>query len=145
MVAGADYLTFMDDDPSERVIEQRVRNRIAEVLSCLADPESVLAVGTPEYFESFFDWFPYRPGQPGVMHPNSTIDDRERTAILQVLALMNEASDSTPRNMTAGQFLTTRWPVLITPAAARALAVIKERGRFSEELEEDEPSETFRF
>jgi len=49
-----------EEEPSERLVEQRVRNRIMESVHGHVDwRDSLKHVDVYEHFESFFDHFPY--------------------------------------------------------------------------------------
>jgi hypothetical protein len=51
----------MDNEISDRLLDQRCRNRIIEVIETLAaGDEGVRGVGAKEYFEQFYDWLPHR-------------------------------------------------------------------------------------
>ena len=50
----------MTEEPSSRIVEQRLRNRMLECFEYLADgDQAVRTQGFKEYFELFFDQFPY--------------------------------------------------------------------------------------
>ena len=125
--------------PSDRVIDQRVRNRIMEVLLGLTDGnEEIEQWGPGEYFEGFYDWIPHRGD--GGMRPNSAITAEERALLVQVSNLLDDACDATPRDVTTDALIASGWPERIRPVAQRALSVMLQRGRFDEEHEEQEPS-----
>lgn len=128
-----------DENPSERLVAQRVRNRIMEELSGLAEGDAeVSKVGPVEWFESFFDWFPYQ-GEPK-WYPAMTAE--EETAVRTVCKLMQLAiADQTiPKHPTVEQIASSGWPERIAPFAKKALDIMLTRGRFSEDVEEGEPS-----
>jgi hypothetical protein len=124
------------NEVSERLLDQRLRNRMMEEMSALAEWEETLEWGAGEYFNNFFDFFPDTPPLPD----NSTLSEDEREALTCVLLLMAEAANSTPRHVTTPQLRTSGWPQRIAPAARTALELMRVRGCFSEELEEVEPS-----
>lgn len=127
------------DNPSDRIIDQRARNRIMEVVHILAEgEEGVRQVSPGEYFESFYDWIPHRDDDG--MRPSSAITTQERAYLLEVSRMLDDACDATPRNMDADELIATGWPMRIQPVAQQALAFMLQRGRFSEEQEEVEPS-----
>lgn len=126
----------MKDAVSDRLLDQRLRNRFIEELLCLVDWEETLTWGAGEYFNSFFDFFPDEPPLP----PNSVLTDEERSALTKVLALMNMALDSTSPLVGEAELIDSGWPENIKPIAQKALALMLQRGRFSEEIEEAEPS-----
>ena len=98
--------------------------------------ESLRNVGFGEYFETFFDVFPYE-GEP---YPNGAMIQAEREAVRRVHRLMVEACKATPKMMSDDAFITTGWPQRIEPVAEEALRLMLKRGRFSDEHEEAEPS-----
>jgi len=129
----------MEDKPSDRIIDQRIRNRIMEAVTTLAaGDDGVRRVSPAEYFESFYDWIPHRGD--GEMRPNSAITADERALLLDLSSILDDACDATDGNMTADEFIATGWPKRIQPVALKALNPMRERGRFSEEKEEDAPS-----
>ena len=130
----------MAEDPSDRLVDQRIRNRIIEAIEVLADgDEGVRGMGPNEYFEGFYDWVPHRD-EDRRRFPNATIVPAEQAAIEEVSAILDDACDATPGTMSVEEFIGTGWPGRIQPVACRVLALLEGRGRFSEESEEDEPS-----
>jgi hypothetical protein len=130
-----------EEKPSERLVAQRVRNRIMEELWARSNGNGDLsdfAGGPNEWFESFFDWFPYE----GEAEWYPAMTSEEESAVRDVLQLMQRAiSDpSIPKNPTFEEIANSGWPNRVAPVAKRALDVLLERGRFSEEEEENEPS-----
>ena len=129
----------MEDEPSRRLVEQRIRNRIIEAVESLAEgDDGVLQVWPKDYFENFYDWIPHR--DDGEMGPNSAITAEERALLLEVSSILDDACDATPGNMTADEFIATGWPTRIQSVAQRAIALMCRRGRFSEDHEESTPS-----
>jgi|TARA_R110002050_G_scaffold244010_1_gene380609 hypothetical protein len=128
-----------EEKPSERIVEQRVRNRIMEEIWGLSKGDiNVAAAGPTEWFESFFDWFPY-DGEPD-WYPAMTA--KEATAVKQVCILMQQAilDSDIPKNPTVDEICQTGWPQRIAPVAKQALDLMLARGRFSEDDEEVDPS-----
>lgn len=129
----------MEERPSDRLVDQRIRNRIMEAVETLADGDDGVRREWPdEYFESFYDWIPHR--DDGEMPPISTVSADERALLTKVSRLFDDARDATPKNMTADELIATGWPKRIQPVALQALNLMRQRGRFSEEREEDTPS-----
>jgi hypothetical protein len=120
--------------PSRRLVDQRVRNRIMEAVLGLAEGDAgVDAAGATEWFEMFFDFFPY-DGQP--VRDVSTVDDEEWDALMPLLRAMQSACHETPRHMSDAELKASGWPNRIAPIAAAALKTLLARGRFSEDAEE---------
>ena len=108
-----------------------------EVLLSLVEwREKLQRAGLAEYFESFFDFFPYE----GELAPNGAMTQEENVAVGHVHRLMIDAMDATPYEMTEADYTATGWPQRIEPVAEQALKLLLQRGRFSEEQEEAEPS-----
>lgn len=129
----------MEEKPSERLIDQRIRNRIMEAVLTLAEgDEGVRAACPAEYFERFYDLIPHH--DDGDMPPNSALTQEERSLLADLSAILDQACDGTPRNMEAEELIATGWPARVQPVAQLALATMTKRGRFSEEKVEDAPS-----
>jgi hypothetical protein len=127
------------EEPSERLVAQRVRNRIMEEILGLSQGEAgVREVGPTEWFESFFDWFPYE-GEPE-WYPAMTPEEAD--AVRAVCTIMQQAiaAKDISKQPTVDEIIQTGWRERVAPTAKRALDVLMARGRFSEEQEEDEPS-----
>jgi hypothetical protein len=128
-----------EEKPSERLVEQRVRNRIMEEVWGLSRGNiNVAEACGAEWFETFFDWFPYE-GEPN-WYPAMTPE--EVKAVREVCILMQQAiADPTiPKRPSIEEITRTGWPDRIAPVAKRALDLMLQRGRFSEEEEEEVPS-----
>jgi len=124
--------------PSRRLVDQRVRNRIMEAILCLAEgDEGVDAAGATEWFEIFFDYFPY---DGALVRDNSSIDDGEWEALTSLLTVMQIACRETPSRMSETELKATGWPSRVAPTAAAILNVFLARGRFSEDVEEETPT-----
>jgi len=129
----------MKEQPSGRLIDQRIRNRIMEAIETFADgDDGVRREGPAKYFENFYDWIPHR--DYGGMRPNSAITPEESLLLVEVSSIVDDACDATPVNMTAEEFIATGWPRRIQPIALDAIHFMRERGRFSEDQEEEKPS-----
>lgn len=102
------------------------------------DPGVQEAWSPAEWFEGFFDWFPYE-GEP-TWYP--AMMNEEATAVRTVCKLMQLAihDPAVPKNPTFEQISRSGWPNRIAPFAKKALDLVLMRGRFSEEVEEKEPS-----
>lgn len=129
----------MEEQPSDRLIDQRIRNRIMDAVETLADgDEGVRRKWPADYFESFYDWVPHHGD--GGMRSNSAISRDEEASLREVSSILDDACDATPANMTADELIATGWPKRIQPVARRALNLMLVRGRFSENKEVDAPS-----
>ena len=125
---------------SPRSVDQRLRNRIMEQLLLLSEGDAgVREAGTTEWFESFFDYFEYE----GEKHPRaelSTLSPAEVEALRGVVSTMQQACRNTPRQMTERQLIVSGWPLKAQVVAQAALDLFMERGRYSEDIEEEQPS-----
>lgn len=124
--------------PSERLVDQRLRNRVIEALEVLADgDDGVRTVGTVDYVDYFFDIVDDR-------RPNwrelSTYTAAEIAELQSVHDLLVEACDATDKMISDDDFIASGWPERIKPVAAHALSLLLGRGRFSDEREEPSPS-----
>jgi hypothetical protein len=129
----------MEDKPSDRVIDQRVRNMIMDAVETLAaGDDGVRATGFVEYFEKYYDFIRHRRHDEEMV-PNSAITEQERRLLLEVSIILDDACDDTPSDMSSDEFIATGWPKRIQPVAQTALASMLKRGRFSNEYEEDAP------
>ncbi|MDD7973908.1 hypothetical protein [Roseinatronobacter alkalisoli] len=125
---------------SPRLIDQRLRNRIMEVLEVVAaGTAGVHSVGASEFFELFYDLLPY--GERGKNRSNTAISNAEWAAIGTVRSLMDDACDSTSACIREADLNLSGWPDRIQPAAEAALKLMWERGRFSEDVEEAVPTQ----
>jgi len=130
----------MNDQPSRRLVDQRVRNRIMEAVLTLAEgDEGVRQVWPVEYFEMFYDSIPHH--QNGTFPENGAITADERRSLEAVRSIVDAACDATPNEMDADELIATGWPKKIQPVAQRALDLMMSRGRFDEENEEETPSD----
>lgn len=114
-----------------------------ETLLSLAHGEKeVMEFGAGEWFESFFDHFPY---EGAANQDNTAITESEWLALAPVLEAMQRACETTPSKIAEQDLIATGWPARVAPMAKQALEVFRRRGRFSEEVEEDVPSSKVRW
>jgi hypothetical protein len=110
------------------------------VLAHAAWHDSLKQTDVYEHFESFFDAFPFE-GEP---YPNEALTEKERAAVTSVHALVKQAYDWLPHikrhHATWDEYIASGWPQRIEPVAEGALKLMLNRGRFSEEHEEEAPS-----
>lgn len=129
-----------EEKPSERLVEQRCRNRIMEALQYLSQgDDGVRSRYSPaEWIEEFFDWFPYE-GEPD-WYPAMTEDEATKVRTVCKVMQLVILDRAMPKGLTTEQIIDSGWPANVAPVAKSALDVMLARGRFSEEAEEDEPS-----
>ena len=127
----------MTEEPSERLIEQRIRNRIYEILEILVDCDAgVDLVGIKGYFDLFED-FVHRPS---IEAGTSALSRDERAIVLEIAELLEAACETNP-DFTKAEFIESDWPGKIAPTARNARALFLDRGLFSEKVEETEPGQ----
>jgi hypothetical protein len=127
------------DQPSQRLVEQRLRNRAIEALDTLADgDDGVRATGVVEYVEEFFDVID--DDAPWHWKGWPIFTPEEVTAIDEVQQQLLEACAATPGVLATEEFISTGWPTRIQQYAIEAVALMRARGRFREDVEEDQPS-----
>ncbi|MGK9086157.1 hypothetical protein KXR64_20470 [Brucella intermedia] len=128
----------MEEQPTGRLVDQRIRNRIMEAVEVLAGGDETVRREWPvEYFESFYDWIPHQ--LDGEMRYNSAITPEERAVLLEVSSILDAACDATTGNMDADEFIASGWPKRIQPVAFKALKLMRNRGKCSEDQEENSP------
>ncbi|MBB6413557.1 hypothetical protein [Mesorhizobium sangaii] len=127
----------MIEEPSERLIEQRVRSRIYEILEILADCDAgVDLVGIKGYFDLFEDYV----HRPSIEAGTSALSKDERVIVLEIAEFLEAACETNP-DFTKAEFIESDWPGKIAPTARDALALFLRRGLFSEKIEEIEPGQ----
>src|ERR1700754_3109117 len=116
------------EDPSARLIEQRVRNRIYEILEILAGcDDGVDLVGITGYL-NLFDDFVHRPSTES---RTPVLSKDERAVVLEIADYLEAACWTTP-DFT----IKSGWPRQIAPKARDARMLFMQRGLFSEKFEE---------
>lgn len=119
-----------DERIPKHLIDQRLRNRIIEVIESLADgDEAVKLFGFGGYFNWFFDYFP----EDGNFVPLSTMSMDETAAAHELLNQMLNAAEATPQHMSDDEFIATGWPTHIQPIARRAIRTFLIKGRCAKE------------
>jgi hypothetical protein len=127
----------MTEELSERLIEQRIRNRLYEILEILADCDGgVDLVGIKGYFNLFED-FVHRPS---IEAGTSALSKDERAIVLEIAEFLEAASETNP-DFTRAEFIESDWPAKIAPTARDARTLFLRRGLFSEKVEELEPGQ----
>ncbi|MGW4099740.1 hypothetical protein [Mycobacterium sp. NPDC004974] len=120
--------------PSERIIEQRVRNRVMEAVEVLADGDGgVRTVGDCCYYNYFFDFID--DDITATWRDLSTltpVEVRQLESLHDLLKLSLQATNA----MDADELIASGWPVRIAAVACRTLETMQTRGRYDEESEE---------
>jgi hypothetical protein len=129
------------DRPSERLVKQRLRNRAMEALVALSEGDGgVRSVGVGEYVNLFFDVID--DDIPWHWREWSCFTPEEVNALDRVQQLLLTACAATPQISTDDEFIASGWPTKLQPVAAYALELMHRRGRFREDVEEENPSGT---
>ena len=112
----------MNESPSDQIIDQRVRNRIIEVLDLFADADAFdVAVSNLEFWADWVDEHTI------VRFVSPVFSDSEVSEIKKVdLAWVSVELDSSQNSI--------EW-LNLSQAAERAIEVFQLRGRFSEDVE----------
>jgi hypothetical protein len=133
-------MTADKESPTPRVVEQRIRNRIIEILELASSFErqhkyqSAQVCHVPnELLNQWWDWVDLSRGEPGP----PVYSAEEVAAIRRYDGVLNAVADSTPPWLPDLEQLvsTASWRRLRDEAAA-ALVVFLVRGRFSEDQEQ---------
>lgn len=130
--------TANPEKPSARLVDQRMRNRVIEALAPLSEGDAgVRAVGLGEYVEQFFDFI--GDDAPWRWREMTTLTSDEVAALAAVHEVLDAACTATPQDISDEAFIESGWPTVIAPIAKRALDLMENRGRFSEQVEQVEP------
>ncbi len=128
----------MDEEVSDRLLEQRLRNRIIEAIEVLSKgDEGLIEVNFTEFFEGFFDH--WRDGHL-VYKPNSAVTEEEEQAINALGRLLEKVCHETQHFRSEAEYIHSGCAEWIKPVAQEALKVLLSRGRFREDYEEQSPS-----
>ena len=121
-------------EPSRRVVEQRVRNRIVEAVKILADgDDGVRAVGDCCYYNCFFDWI-----DDGISTSWRELSTLTRVEVRHLESLHDVLVTSlqTTYAMHGEELIASGWPTRIAVLARTTLQAMQSRGRFDEDIEE---------
>jgi hypothetical protein len=127
------------DQPSERLVEQRMRNRAMESLIAPSEGDAgVRSVGAGEYVNQFFDVIdddiPWHWREWSCFTPESR-------ASMRCIGCSRRRGAATPQILSDDDFIESGWPAMLQPAARLALNIMSGRERFREDVEEMSPSE----
>lgn len=124
---------------SERLIHQRLRNRIIEAVSIVCEGDEIIReIGAAEYFNTFFDFEDCfdDPNNPCL----STLNFQETKQLFALNAVMHWACSSTDNKINDLELIQSGWPKKIIPFAKETLELLLIRGRHSEDFEEQKAS-----
>lgn len=110
-----------------------------ESLEWLADgDDGVRVAGPSEYFNQFYDVIDDDSGWDWRSWSCFTKD--EVAALDAVLQIVTTACEETPTMVSEGDLVLSGWPSRIGPIAFTTLSLMSGRGRFREDIKEEEPS-----
>jgi hypothetical protein len=139
LTQGTDQRKFvMDEEVSDRVIEQRWRNRMIEAIGVLArGNEGLIEVNYNEFFLTFYDlWDDGRL----IVWPNSAFTEEEEDAINALGRMLDDIMEETLHFQSEAEYIESGCAERIKPVAQEALKLFLTRGRFSEDYEELTPA-----
>ncbi|MGV2098300.1 hypothetical protein [Rhizobium sp. 21-4511-3d] len=130
----------MDEEVSDRVVEQRWRNRVIEAVEVLArGNEGLIAVNYNEYFLGFYDC--WDDGQL-LVRPNSAFSAEEEQAVNALGRMLEGITKDTLQFQSEAEYIRSGCAERIKPVAQHVLELFLSRGRFSEDYEEASPTLT---
>lgn len=128
----------MDEETSDRVIEQRLRNRIIEAIEILSlGNRGLIEVNYNEFFEGFYDY--WRDGQM-VWRPNSAMTEEEERSVDALGRMLDNVTMETRHFRSEVEYLQSGCAERIKPLARDSLKIFLSRGRFREDCEELSPT-----
>ena len=112
----------MGEEVSERVIEQRWRNRIIEAIEVLArGNQGLIDVNYNEFFEGFYDH--WHDGHL-VVKPNSTITEEEEQTVDALGRLLESITKETSHFRSEAEYIQSGCAERIKPVAQNALGSV---------------------
>ncbi|MGV4793425.1 hypothetical protein [Rhizobium sp. F40D2] len=128
----------MGEEVSDRVIEQRWRNRIIEAVEVLArGDQGLIEVNYNEFFEGFYNC--WHDGHLAVK-PNSAITEEEERTIDALGRMLEGITNETRHFRSEAEYIQSGCAERIKPVAQNALKLFLSRGRFHEDCEELSPT-----
>lgn len=126
---------------SKRLTDQRLRNRIIEVVEMLALGDAAVddAGDEGEYFNLFDDFVSF--GNSRTIQSNSALSSAEIDLLFNLKKMVDAAFEATVAAGKEKELLSEGWAQRIQPIAESVLSSMRKRGRFSEDVEELEPSQ----
>lgn len=120
------------EEISRKLLYQRLRNRVIELLEVYSSVEGIASMGAFEMINMVDDWLPLDFDEAPMV-----FSDKEKEVIAKFIRLVNSASDTTDEDTWDTEwFRASKEWVRLSEFAKVALIVFSERGRFSEETEE---------
>ena len=117
---------------SEKLVMQRIRNRIIEVLDMFADDESVSKIGSDEIIEFWYD-FVDEEKFSGFNKP--VFSESEITSIRRFHNLLEKTYSNVPSSFSLESLMSNKYWCRLKELANNETEVFLKRGRFSEDEE----------
>ena len=120
------------DEISQQLLYQRIRNRVIELLDLYCSFDDLAKFGAFEAINMVDDWLPVDYDEAPYV-----FIEQEKKAIAEFIQLVDAASNATDENTwDVNWFKSSNEWTRLSAFAKNALAVLLERGYFSEEIEE---------
>ncbi|MGG6893690.1 hypothetical protein [Rhizobium sp. BR 315] len=128
----------MDEEVSDRVIEQRLRNRVIDAIEVLArGSKGLVEVNYREFFLAFYD---YWDNGRLIRWPNSAFTDEEEQAVNDLGRMLEGITIEALHFQSEAEYIQSGCAERIKPVAQEALKLFLTRGRFSEDYNELTPA-----
>ena len=120
----------MDDDITEQLIKQRIRNRIMEVLAFFCETQCLHEIGADEIIESWFDFV----NNDGLSWYDSPVFSRDEAEVIRHFHLLLDGKYlHIPDHSRAEDVERNPAWMELSAAAREAVEVFKKRGRMDED------------
>ncbi|MBY3177581.1 hypothetical protein HFO27_23570 [Rhizobium leguminosarum] len=128
----------MKVEVSDRVVEQRLRNRVIDAIEVLGrGNEGLVEVNYNEFFLAFYDcWDNGRL----IRWPNNAFTDEEEQTVNDLGEMLKGITTETLHFQSEAEYIESGCAERIKPVAQEALKLFLTRGRFSEDYEELTPA-----
>lgn len=117
---------------SDKILLQRLRNRVMECLEMLSDGVSVDQIGTDEVINS---WYDQVDEERLSFFREAVFTDQELNALMKVMEVMEANFEAVPSTWNQRDVTFSEPWSKIVLAANQALLVFEKRGRFDEDQE----------
>lgn len=122
---------------SRTLLDQRLRNRVIELLELCASFEDIATLGAFEVINMIDDWLPLESDKAlNVFETSKVFSENEKQATAQFFKLMENAAEVTDQDCwdVAWFESSSEW-VELSKFSKETLEIFAKRGRFSEEIE----------
>jgi len=117
---------------SDKLLQQRLRNRIMEVLDGFADEETIEAVGTDELIEQ---WYDYMDEKRMYFYSQPVFSHDELNALKRFHYLLESTYLTIPTTWSLKDLVTNKYWSTLVATAREELLVFQQRGFLDEEHE----------